>query len=58
VGLAAVPSTAAWAWLSHRWPRLLLAAVVILAAAAAAGVLRAGFPHVPPAARQPDLGTS
>ena len=145
VGVAAVPSAAAWAWLSHRWPRpdlllaalvvqavgialpvvaggvaaalisaalfgatflgivtmalaagthlrfpravvlltagysvgqilgplavtpllrhgyhqaLLLAAVVILAAAAAAGVLRVGFPHVPPAARQPDLGTS
>jgi hypothetical protein len=145
VGLAAVPSAAAWAWLSHRWPRpdlllaalvvqavgialpavaggvaaalisaalfgatflgivtmalaagahlrfpravalltagysvgqilgplavtpllrhgyhqaLLLAAVVILAAAAAAGVLRVGFPHVPPTARQPDLGTS
>ena len=37
---------------------LLLAAVVILPAAAAAGVLPAGFPHVPPAARQPDPGTS
>jgi MFS family permease len=37
---------------------LLLAAAVILAAAAAAGVLRVGFPHLPPAARQPDLESS
>jgi hypothetical protein len=44
VGLAALPSAALWAWLSHRWsrPALLLAALVIQAAGIALPVAAGG----------------
>lgn len=43
VGLAALPSTALWAWLGHLWSRPAL--VIVVLAAAATGVLRHRFPH-------------
>ncbi|OIJ64635.1 YbfB/YjiJ family MFS transporter [Streptomyces mangrovisoli] len=44
VGLAAVPSSALWAWLGHRWsrPGLLLAALVVQAAGIALPALVSG----------------